>query len=217
MEDLQRKVRDYEVRGVQATLDMQRAARTVALENSRLRALLSSKGVSEVELEKYLVSPGEGFRAQQREPNDHHRGSKGRPTAADTIGNSAPSSPASSSGTATDTSAVMGLKRLVNNDGPHPFGPLELRPAQLTTKALTINLQAQSRKREPNTSPYTSLPPLHPLSLSPHEMPRTAAAEIIAGARGHGDEWLARSALGCADAPNCVPTGAQVPRVLEDS
>lgn len=212
MEDLQRKVRDYEIRGVQATLDMQRAARAVALENSRLRTLLSNKGVSEDEVENYLASPEE-----QCEVNDHRRATKGRPMASDTLGQRPPSSPASPTATITDTGAVMCLKRLVNDDGPHPFGTLELQPSELTTRALKMDIQAQSQEREPNTSLRTSLPPLHSLSLSPHEMSCSAAAEIIAGAHGHGDECRARSELGCADSSNCVIRNTKVLQVLQNS
>ena len=200
-------------------MDMQRAARAVALENSRLRALLSSKGVSEGEVERYLASPVEGCQTRRPEVNDYCCGSEGRPATGtpETRGQRTPSSPVSSSSTVTDTGAIMCLKRLVNDDGPHPFGTLELQPAELTTRALTMDLQAQTQERESNTSPRTSLPPLHSLSLSPHEMSCTAAAEIIAGAHGHGDECLARLVLGCADSSNCVIRNTQVLQVLQNS
>lgn len=217
MEDLQRKVRDYETRGVQATLDMQRAARAVALENSRLRALLSSKGVSDYEVEKFLASSGEGSKAQQREVNSHCCGSEGSPTASDTPGQDTPSSQASANGAATDTGDAMCLKRLVNDDGPHPFRSLEPWPAARATQALTTGPRAQSQEQESNASTRTTLPPLHSLSPSPHEMSCSAAAEIIAGAHGHGDECVARSVLGCADSSNCVIKNTQVLQVLQNS
>ncbi|KAG7434737.1 hypothetical protein Forpi1262_v003883 [Fusarium oxysporum f. sp. raphani] len=40
VEGLQKKLQDYERRGVEATLEMQQAARSVAVENSRLKILL---------------------------------------------------------------------------------------------------------------------------------------------------------------------------------
>ncbi|KAK7407966.1 hypothetical protein QQX98_009883 [Neonectria punicea] len=54
VEGLQRKLQDFERRGVEATLEMQQAARNVALENSRLRMLLGYHNVSTEEIDKFL-------------------------------------------------------------------------------------------------------------------------------------------------------------------
>ncbi|KAI5461662.1 hypothetical protein BGZ63DRAFT_404501 [Mariannaea sp. PMI_226] len=54
VDGLQRKVQEYERRGIEATLEMQQAARTVALENSRLRILLSHHGIADDEVDKFL-------------------------------------------------------------------------------------------------------------------------------------------------------------------
>lgn len=54
VEGLQAKLQDYERRGVEATLEMQQAARNVALENSRLRMLLGYHGVATEEVDKFL-------------------------------------------------------------------------------------------------------------------------------------------------------------------
>ncbi|USP75910.1 hypothetical protein yc1106_03184 [Curvularia clavata] len=56
IQDLQRRVQEYELKGVAATQEMQRAARKVAEENSRLRSLLASRGVTRDEVEAYLRS-----------------------------------------------------------------------------------------------------------------------------------------------------------------
>ncbi|KAF4985537.1 hypothetical protein FDECE_16495 [Fusarium decemcellulare] len=62
VEDLQRRVREYERRDGQATLDMQRVARAVAGENAALRGLLASKGVAADEVEAHL----EAVRADEK-------------------------------------------------------------------------------------------------------------------------------------------------------
>ncbi|KAJ5021078.1 hypothetical protein J3E73DRAFT_355498 [Bipolaris maydis] len=54
--DLRRRVQEYEIKGVAATQEMQRAARKVAEENSLLRSLLASRGVTHHEVEAYLRS-----------------------------------------------------------------------------------------------------------------------------------------------------------------
>ncbi|KAF7559571.1 hypothetical protein G7046_g4601 [Stylonectria norvegica] len=54
VEGLQRKIQDHERRGVEATLEMQQAARNVAVENSRLRILLGYHNVTNDEIDKFL-------------------------------------------------------------------------------------------------------------------------------------------------------------------
>ncbi|XPS77457.1 hypothetical protein M3J09_009483 [Ascochyta lentis] len=56
IKDLQTRVQEYELRGVAATQDMQRAARKVAQENERLRTLLARHGILKDEVEAFLRS-----------------------------------------------------------------------------------------------------------------------------------------------------------------
>ncbi|KID86942.1 hypothetical protein MGU_06071 [Metarhizium guizhouense ARSEF 977] len=56
VENLERKVQEYERRGVEATLEMQQAARTVAVENARLKMMLASLGVSEGDVDDFLAA-----------------------------------------------------------------------------------------------------------------------------------------------------------------
>ncbi|KAK4169719.1 hypothetical protein QBC43DRAFT_351784 [Cladorrhinum sp. PSN259] len=57
VEDLQRRLQEYERRGVEASLEMQRASRSIVLENQRLRALLAARGVSQHEITAHLSAP----------------------------------------------------------------------------------------------------------------------------------------------------------------
>ncbi|QPG96494.1 hypothetical protein C2857_004365 [Epichloe festucae Fl1] len=56
VENLELKVQEYEKQGVGATLEMQHAARTVAMENSRLRMMLALTGATEADIEAFLQS-----------------------------------------------------------------------------------------------------------------------------------------------------------------
>ncbi|KYK61697.1 hypothetical protein DCS_02840 [Drechmeria coniospora] len=56
VESMERKVKDFERRGVEATLEMQQAARTVAIENARLRMMLARMGASTVDVDDFLQS-----------------------------------------------------------------------------------------------------------------------------------------------------------------
>lgn len=54
IDDLQKRLHEYERRGVEASLEMQQAARLVTLENQRLRHLLAARGVSQHEITAHL-------------------------------------------------------------------------------------------------------------------------------------------------------------------
>ena len=54
VEDIKRKLLDLEERGVQATVEVQQAARKVAEENRLLRELLACKGVCQQEVDEFL-------------------------------------------------------------------------------------------------------------------------------------------------------------------
>ncbi|PCD38360.1 hypothetical protein AU210_006834 [Fusarium oxysporum f. sp. radicis-cucumerinum] len=56
LDDLQNRVREFERRDGQATLEMQRVARAVAGENAALRGLLAAKGVSIEEVEAHVAA-----------------------------------------------------------------------------------------------------------------------------------------------------------------
>lgn len=190
---------------MQATLDMQRAARAVALENARLRSLLSSKGVSGDEVERYLASPGEGCQALRRAETGGACCSRERSDAPEAIARHTSSSPAGSRVAAMDAFPLMSLKRLVNKDGPHPFDTLDRGPEHSATLAEKADIQKQSAS-ESAAAPSKF-----------HEMSCSAAAEIIADAHGHGDACLARTVLGCVDSSNCIIRNTQVLQVLQNS
>ncbi|KAK2131899.1 hypothetical protein NOF04DRAFT_1356732 [Fusarium oxysporum II5] len=60
LDDLQNRVREFERRDGQATLEMQRVARAVAGENAALRGLLAAKGVSIEEVEAHVEAVRHG-------------------------------------------------------------------------------------------------------------------------------------------------------------
>ncbi|KAK3985972.1 hypothetical protein QBC44DRAFT_297851 [Cladorrhinum sp. PSN332] len=77
VDELEQRIRDFEQRGVQATAEVQVAARKVAEENKKLRALLRLHGVSEAGIQEYLAaeetsqSHGYASRPQQQQPQQH--------------------------------------------------------------------------------------------------------------------------------------------------
>lgn len=55
--DMQSRLEEYDRKGVAASVEMQRVAQAVNVQNQRLRMLLVMHGVSELEIEQYLSSP----------------------------------------------------------------------------------------------------------------------------------------------------------------
>ncbi|KAH6611512.1 tbp-associated factor iif [Trichoderma cornu-damae] len=65
---MQRKLQEFESKGVSATLEMQQAARDVAIENSRLRLLLAHNGIAVEAVEAFLHS----FKGQDANEAEQH-------------------------------------------------------------------------------------------------------------------------------------------------
>ncbi|PON27133.1 hypothetical protein TGAM01_v204082 [Trichoderma gamsii] len=57
MNDLKKQVESYQQQGAAASLEMQKVARAVALENRRLRDLLKIRGVSEDDIARHIAMP----------------------------------------------------------------------------------------------------------------------------------------------------------------
>ncbi|RBR08937.1 uncharacterized protein FIESC28_10117 [Fusarium coffeatum] len=85
--DMQSRLEEYDRKGVAASIEMQRVAQAVNVQNQRLKRLLVMYGVSEPEIVQYLSSP-EGdhatreeddriFMLEEEEPELHHPTHKG--------------------------------------------------------------------------------------------------------------------------------------------
>lgn len=68
-------MQEFEQQGVAATLEMQRAARKVAQDNLRLRALLARHGVSNELIESFLRSPDDLSTPEAKAPSPQRRSS----------------------------------------------------------------------------------------------------------------------------------------------
>jgi hypothetical protein len=56
LEELKEKLRKYELEGIKASVEIQNAARQVAVENRKLRELLLIQGIGYDSIENYLES-----------------------------------------------------------------------------------------------------------------------------------------------------------------
>ncbi|KAK0709259.1 hypothetical protein B0T26DRAFT_653008, partial [Lasiosphaeria miniovina] len=203
VENLQTRVQEYERRGVEATLEMQRIARAVALQNSRLRSLLTSAGVSNSEVERYLDSFHDdedlGYEPTIP-PTGHHYplelqlqhrppGSPDRPPF---------------SGMPTSKPARSGPSTQSSNDGREdPRTAPSDRYASWSASADHDRMSATSDS-SPNADP------------SPMEMSCSVAASIIVSMQRGQDERRTREALGCQGTKECLVKNTMLFQFLDN-
>jgi hypothetical protein len=208
VEELEKRLRNFERYGVSANVEIQRAARKVAGENLLLRELLRHHGVADSEIEEYVrdcAVSGPGSSGQGREGLLMRHALPAGPVACKVLGFAK-----------SDTTAVEERGRLVGN-------------AESDVVVLTEENDSSGR-----ASPLTSSPSRHPLEhvdsrTSTHPANKTntlcrpdppnptnqvqsledvtsceIAANIIAGMRGHNNDEEARAELGCSPDDKCV-------------
>ncbi|MCJ1473566.1 hypothetical protein MMC13_002217 [Lambiella insularis] len=66
LHEVEERLRDFERLGVEASLELQSAARRVADENTRLRSLLKLRGVTDLEINEHLQNGNVGSRSDGR-------------------------------------------------------------------------------------------------------------------------------------------------------
>ena len=224
VEDLKARVREYERRGVQATLEMRQAARAVALENARLRSLLALRGVSEEEIEAYLASFHHHHHHDNNNDNNNAQPS-GDPTFPRQAGR--PMSHAASPAPALDMLAVLAdasaqqtgygqsaqyLPAAMRTGGVEARGrvPEACTPSSSSSSG-SSGKSTENAKRNPSA-------PGEKTASSHLEMSCTAAAEIMASIsyRDRSEE-LAREALGCSGPGECFVKNTKLFELLESS
>ncbi len=179
---------------------MRQVARKVALENSRLRALLATRGVGNEDVDRYLSSfdDGEstGFNTMEL-----GLGKDGMVGVA-----AAPLTPASTPASALDTLAVVAERQACCDPGVQ-CSPTDGRD--------TFPYLGHSSGPEPRPS---GLPP-SPSSADPRashlEMSCTAAAQIMASMYQNGNKDLAKQALGCSESEECLVKNTFVFQLLD--
>lgn len=209
VEEMKARIREYERRDAQATLDMRHAARAVALENSRLRSLLASHGITSDEVEMHLGS--------------FHRHET--PTSARAVG----------TGTGTGPAAVAPEHGQHQPDNASTASALDMlailadASAQQTTCCGPTTQCAPESVREapcrsgsttPGRGPRPRTPgPETPTATASHlEMSCTAAARIITSiSYRDGNDESARQVLGCSGPEECFVKNTVLFQFLDTS
>ncbi|TPX12268.1 uncharacterized protein E0L32_006915 [Thyridium curvatum] len=180
---MRQRLDEYERGGMAATLEMQRAARSVALENRCLRAMLARRGVSSAEIDAFLRAGAPPPPPPSPPPDRAYVPSPPRP--AYPYPRAAAQHPAPVAAPAT---------RARQQQQPPPRDrPVGAREAPPSSRAPRL----RPRPQDPR-----------PSRASPSELEETpcdAAAEIISGIYGRGQAHAAEAlvSLGCTQAPDC--------------
>jgi hypothetical protein len=212
LHDLQQRLDEHERHGVQATVEMQQAARHAARENERLRALLRRKGVSDAEVE-------ESLRLADPDPVDDKLVRNRRKGRAST----APRTPRLSS-----VAASLNVGQPETPAGSYPPRPLS-GSSPGSTGGFSPLLEPPVMPREdhkptsfahwPGSSETT------PSHLADPDVGRKSgtetscdvAAAILASMQGHGDTGRARVVLGCTGPSSCTVKNTRVFDLLDEA
>lgn len=216
LEDMQRRLNEYERLGVQATLEMQQAARAVAKENERLRALLARMGISDAAVDEALRigGPIDDQPAQHRRTSREDAVSKESPVLRQTR--------------FLNTRHLSSVTALLNEGQPTtPVCSLHQEPPSAASSSNDERLSVMPDKDSTESSSADLLSPSestvsHPVDAdlghnSGMEMSCDVAATILASVQGHEDTSRARVVLGCVGPTACVVNNLKVFDLLDEA
>ena len=219
LESLQERVRDFERRGTTATIEVQRAARRVAAENTSLRALLSRLGVTGEELERFLASFGDD---EDDSPRGDGSGGESpavrlvrRLDAAEAGPSRLPVRLQATDPGLREMSFDQGAELSATDDGESPAYS-DSQASGTLPYASTISSTTPGPAGSGSTSPMAMAPPPpQAASWTPMQMSCNAAARIICHTQGSDDLADAKAALGCVCDSECMVRVTDLFNVLE--
>ncbi|KAK9414316.1 hypothetical protein SUNI508_02415 [Seiridium unicorne] len=195
---LERRVAEFEQQGVQATVDMQRAARVVAVKNEKLLALLALHGVHQPEIDAFLAMPdvigATSAGGAQTQPLLSPPSTMTAPAASRPLPIVAePTSRGTSEETMVPDRPMEGSRSICNNAS-------DCRPANL---GLYQTKQSVCNPLLKQSAAGASAEQSHNSRSSGEVTSCETAASIIVNLRGNGDVAEARQVLGCTDNAAC--------------
>ncbi|KAF5640569.1 hypothetical protein F52700_3720 [Fusarium sp. NRRL 52700] len=208
LDDLQSRVREFERRDGQATLEMQRVARAVAGENAALRGLLAAKGVSAEEVEAHV------------EAVRHEDKMVARAGVATVTPVSTPSSNVSPIVIASRPmpwSQPQGCGPATENSNP----PFAIQPKMYSppTPATTATSCTEESGCCPRPQPAQQQHQQQPVPQQPKSLDKIhcmEAATILAQIRGHSDISQAQAALGCVEGETCMVRNTDLLNLMDE-
>lgn len=211
-----------------ATAQVQEAARKVLLENRKLRALMATKGVPTAEIEEFLDSYDRNASFTAALPTLE---------ALDVVDTQSQAAPSADLQQPAEMHASNATKQLIPAASPPAMlvdngfesASQAGKNGELTRSSSDSELLQPAAQPEEDLECGSSLPNIFgpvsdcycpevepaPGQTQSAEMECSAAANILAGFRGHGDVEQARAELGCPDTTQCSITNAALLHVLD--
>ncbi|KAF7553961.1 hypothetical protein G7046_g6949 [Stylonectria norvegica] len=213
LDDLQRRIQEYEHRDAQATREMQHVARALAVENTILREMLIAKGVRREEVDA-RISGQVAFNANKvsaiEGPMSSENDSAPCEEARDFV-NNPPEAPRAAASTRQDVgaSSISPLQQQALRHELQQLDAVQSQQDQIVSWAHSYTgepCEDSALSHAKSTGPGRCQPPdiVQVTSITPNHMPCLEAATILAQLRGHLDSREARAALGCAERRDCL-------------
>ncbi|KAH6646033.1 hypothetical protein BKA67DRAFT_541024 [Truncatella angustata] len=202
--NLEQRVSDYEKRGVNATQEMQRAARAVAWKNERLLVLLALHGVQHDEIDAFLAAPeavGNPSQSQVRYTSTTPTG----PSPAITQPDSDSMAPSVNISVVNVPSYHQNVKDTACSKVAS-CGPAGPGVGYVETRTCRPFPEQSSGSAPASVSACSSS------QVTSCE----AAASIIMNLRGHGDVTEARQTLGCTDSNSCSVKNTDLFQIMNE-
>ena len=197
-------MQEYEKLGVQATFEMQRAARGVAAENATLRSMLRRRGVSDGEIEQFLRSaPGN---SNYEEPNE---AAKAQQPEFLTLPPSYRSMEVSQRQSGVFEPTVIGKECC---DGKTTCS---LSPGENAVRPGANTGSVQPASFAPNAMAGATTTTMDYNSAT--TMSCNTAARILADMQGHEDTRRTRASLGCVGQDECIVKNTALFQILDGS
>ncbi|KAI1384889.1 uncharacterized protein F4822DRAFT_376457 [Hypoxylon trugodes] len=205
VEEMRKQLQEYELRGAQASIEMQRVAREVARENKRLRLLLENHGVSPEEIQTFLGLPN---------------GAVGDFIQDQAVFQTQASTPGLPSEILLPTPSVPIVSHCQQNLPNHTrvtqLYSEDSHVQQLSDRAHVPCYQRDgmaSVRRSPD--PPTPTAP-HDFTTASMETPCIVAADIITQLHGHKNAAEVLVALGCPGSSNCIVKNTRLFQLMDD-
>jgi hypothetical protein len=232
IQELEQRLRQYEVDGVRATTEVQAAARKVSEENIGLRSLLGLYGVDDMRIGEYLrtrdasvVSKDMGIGTRTR---DLSLSGEESLTARDYSGFCMRTPPALETDVCSSGSQNMSKPHQnsipvhsdtligVNSVSQYPATPRASNLEHSEGPARLIpNVNAVQCPQAPTSFEYPTTDSQGPESCPRDEISCLAAAEIIAGMRGHHNLEEVWPELGCSSSPMCTVKNMAIFQIMD--
>ncbi|PYH79059.1 hypothetical protein BO82DRAFT_341385 [Aspergillus uvarum CBS 121591] len=208
LQDLEQRLRRFELLGVQATQEVQAAGRKLAIENAHLRSLLRLHGVSDQQVQAYLTDQSTHLNPPTCRPEAFSEArSSARKCLPSTLGSGGESPRSVSSLNNTSSSGKITSTLAPSSPAAHQQRALsDDQPLDRELPATIDDSRYDSSEWSP-TSRYQSVG---------QSTPCETAAGIIKSMRSYYDAQDIRSELGCQSDTNCMVRNMDIFRLLDE-